>query len=76
MPAIEQVPLSELEKMLRTLNLPGNTRVTVRFDDNEAAEKVLKQKRALEAMKKLRGSGNGNLLETLLKERANDKMNA
>ncbi len=73
MPTTEQVPLSQLEKMLRKLNLPGDTRVTVRFDDDEAAEKVLKRKRALEAMKKLRGSGNGRLLETLLKEREKDK---
>ncbi len=73
MATIEQVPLSELEKMLRTLNLPSDTRVTLKFEDNETAEKALRRKKALEAMKRLRGSGNGKLLETLLNEREKDK---
>jgi hypothetical protein len=34
----------------------------------------LKRKRAIEAMQKLRGSGNGNLVNALLKEREKDKL--
>jgi predicted RNase H-like HicB family nuclease len=49
--------------------MPTKTRLTVTFEDDQSALEILKRKRAIEAMQKLRGSGNGNLVNALLKER-------
>ncbi len=73
-PTIEHVPLSELQKTIQSLKLPKDTKVTLTIEDKEAAQKTLKRQKALEAMRKLRGSGNGNLVDTLLQERDKDKL--
>jgi len=74
MSAIEHVTFSELEDLLRSLQLPPDTRLTVQFEDAQAMQKVLKRKKAIEAMKKLKGSGNGNLVTALLSEREKDTL--
>ena len=69
MTTLENITISEFKDLLNHARLPANTRLTVTFEDQGMIEK-LKRKRAAEAMKKLRGSGNGNLVNALLKERA------
>lgn len=68
------ITLSELQFFFENIALPSETKLTITFDDNAAAE-MLKRRRYVEAMKKLRGSGNGNLVETLLRERRRDRLN-
>ncbi len=72
--ALEHVTISELQELLNALQLPIDTRVTVTFEENYAAIKALKRQQALMAMKRLRGSGNGKLVATLLKEREKDAL--
>jgi len=69
MSTIEHVTLAELQDLLHSLQLPPNTRLTIKFEDTQAAQKALKRHRAIKAMKKLKGSGNGNLVTALLAER-------
>lgn len=66
--------LSELQFFLNHLGLPSETRIRVIFEDNNTSVEILKRKMAIESMKKLRGSGNGNLLNALLREREKDKL--
>lgn len=74
MSAAINLTLSELQFLLSHLRLPSETKLRLVFEDNNSATEILKRKRAVEAMKKLRGSGNGNLLKALLNERAMDKL--
>ena len=74
MSTLENITLSEFEALLSHVKLPAKTRLTVTFEDHQSALEVLKRKRATEAMQRLRGSGNGNLVATLLKEREKDKL--
>jgi hypothetical protein len=74
MQTIEHIPISEVEKTLRSLQLPSDTRVTLSIEVNEEEQKHLKKIRALEAMEKLKGSGSGNLVETLLEDRKRDSL--
>jgi hypothetical protein len=67
------ITLSEFQFFLKHLELPSETRLRIIFEDNAASE-MLKRKRAIESMRKLRGSGNGNLLNALLREREKDKL--
>ena len=69
MSTIEQVTLAELQDLLHSLQLPPDTRLTIKFEDTQVVQKVLKRHKAIEAMKKLKGSGNGNLVTALLTER-------
>lgn len=69
MATLEQVTLSELQNLLDSLQLPPETRLTVRFENAEAVERALKRQKAVAAMQKLKGSGNGNLVAALLAER-------
>ena len=68
MSAIEHVTFSELQDLLQSLQLPPDTRLTVQFEDTQAMQK------AIEAMQKLKGSGNGNLVTALLSEREKDTL--
>jgi len=70
MSTIEHLTISELKILLLTLELPPDARLTVTIDDKQVAEKALKQQRALAAMRKLKGCGNGHLHATLLREKA------
>ncbi len=74
MSTIEHVTLSELQNILQSLQLPPDTRLTVQFEDAQAMQKALKRQKAIEAMKKLKGSGNGNLVAALLTEREKDAL--
>ncbi|MGR3180075.1 MAG: hypothetical protein ACUZ8E_18700 [Candidatus Anammoxibacter sp.] len=74
MTTIKHVTLSELQKKFNSLHLPSHTRLTVTIEDDEIIKKTINKKNALEAMKKLKGSGNGNLVAALLKEREKDAL--
>ncbi len=74
MSTIEHVTLSELQELLHSLQLPPDTRLTVKFEDAQAVQKALKRQKAIEAMKKLKGSGNGNLVAALLAEREKEAL--
>ena len=74
MATIENITLSELQEMLGSLNLRPDTRMTVTIEDSEVTEDALKRQKALKAMKRLKGSGNGNLVAALLKEREKDAL--
>jgi hypothetical protein len=74
MQTLENIILSEFQELLNHVKLPIKTRLTVTFQDDQSAMEILKRKRAIEAMQKLKGSGNGNLVNVLLKEREKDKL--
>ena len=73
MSTLKNITLSEFQLLTDHARLPSETLLTVIFDDRSEME-ILKQKRTFEAMKKLRGSGNGRLVEILLKERERDRL--
>ena len=72
MSIIEHITLSEFQNLWNSLQLPSETRFSIQFEDNQIVQQVLKEYKSLEAMKKLRGSGNGNLVNALLAERENE----
>lgn len=74
MSTVENITLSEFKDLLTHVKLPEKMRLTVTFEDNQSAAEIRKKRRAFEAIHKLRGSGNGNLVKTLLKERSKDKL--
>ena len=74
MSTIEHVTLSELQDVLQTLQLPPDTRVTVKFEDTQAVQKAVRRQKAIEAMQKLKGSGNGHLVAALLAEREKEAL--
>jgi hypothetical protein len=74
MSTIEHVTLSELHGLLQSLQLSPDTRLTIKFEDTEAVQKALKRQKAIEAMKKLKGSGNGNLVTALFTERKKEAL--
>ena len=74
MSTIENVTLSELKDLLKSLHLPPDTRLTIQFEDAQALQKALNRKRAIEAMQRLKGTGNGNLVTALLTEREKDTL--
>ncbi len=74
MSTIKHVTFSELKKLLPTLQLPPDSRLTVTIEDKQVAGNALKRQKALSAMRKLKGSGNGRLLAALLKERKRDAL--
>lgn len=74
MSALKNITLSEFQLLTDHAKLPSETLLTVIFDDDRPETEILKRKRTFEAMKKLRGSGNGRLVEALLKERERDRL--
>ena len=74
MSMIKHVTLSELQDLLKSLRLPRDTRLTVEFEDAQAIQKAAKMQKAVAAMKKLKGSGNGNLVTALLAEREKEAL--
>jgi len=66
--------LSEFQTLLSNVRLPLETRFTVTFEDNRSGIEILRRKKAADAIQKLRGSGNGNLVNALLKEREEDSL--
>ncbi len=74
MSTLEHITVSEFQNLLNRVKLHPKTRLTVTFEDDRPVVEILKRKRATEAMQKLRGSGNGNLISILLKEREKDNL--
>ena len=74
MSTLKHITLSELQSILKDINLPLDTRLTVSFEDAEAAVEALKRKKAIDAMNELKGSGTGKLVRILLEERQKDKL--
>ena len=74
MPTAINTTLSELQFILSHTNLSSEARLKVTFEDEESSIELFKKKKAIEAMRQLKGSGNGNLIESLLKERKMDKL--
>ncbi|KPA17075.1 hypothetical protein MHK_002732 [Candidatus Magnetomorum sp. HK-1] len=64
--------VSELQFLLNQTALPSKTRIRIIFEDKNKGTEMFKRKRTIEAMKQLRGSGNGNLLNVLLTDRKRD----
>jgi len=64
MKQLPNITLSSLNK----LPISPDTLLTVSIEEGKDLKKII-----LAAMKKLRGSGNGKLLKTLLAERAKEK---
>lgn len=73
MATIKNVTLSKLQEKLNSLQLPSNAQLTIIIEENVGIKNVWDKQKALEAMKKLKGSGNGKLVDALLKERKKDK---
>ena len=73
MATLAHITLSEFELLVQQAKLPSETRLTVMFEDERAVIEVMKRKKAIDAMGKLRGSGNGKLVNVLLQERERDK---
>ena len=74
MTKLENITLSEFKALINHVKLPAKTRLSVTFVEDQSAIEIFKRKRATEAMQKLRGSGNGNLVTALLEEREKDKL--
>ncbi len=74
MPVAINVTLSELHTLINYIKLPLETRLTLTFDDGNSAIEILRRKKAFDAMQKLKNSGNGNLMNVLLKEREEDNL--
>lgn len=74
MTTLENITLSEFKTLLNHVKLPEKTRLSVTFADDQSAIEIFRRKRATEAMRKLKGSGNGNLVTALLEEREKDKL--
>ena len=74
MSALSSITLSELKSLLRSLKLPSDTKLSITFEDEQANAEIMKRKSVISAMKKLKGSGNGNLVSVLLEERRKDKL--
>jgi hypothetical protein len=73
MTTLAHITLSEFQTLLRGVQLPVETRLTITFEDERSAMAIVQRQKALEAMRKLRGSGNGNLLRVLLQDREREK---
>jgi len=74
MATTEHLTLSELKSILKDIKLPSDTRVSISFEDEDAVLEIQKRKKALLAMKQLKGSGTGKLVSILLEERQKDKL--
>ncbi len=66
------ISLKDLQAILKSMNLPDETKVSLTLENELAAIEIQRKRKALEAMKKLKGSGTGNLVNVLLNERAKD----
>ncbi len=73
MTTLSNITLTEFESLLQGVHLPTATRFSITFEDEHTALELIKRKKALEAMRRLRGSGNGRLVNVLLDERKRDK---
>jgi hypothetical protein len=72
MATLAHITVSELQEFIQTKKINNKTRLTVIFENDDTTSSV-KKMIANQAIKKLKGSGNGNLVSTLLKDRIRDK---
>jgi hypothetical protein len=73
MSTLRDITLAELQEALRERGLSPETRVTVTLADSQNDSVDRKRQKALEAMQKLRGTGNGKLMATLQEERSRER---
>ncbi len=73
MTTLSSIKFSDLKDLLKSTDLPDDSRVTITFEDDRVGEEVSRREKALSAMKKLRGTGNGGLVKALLGQRQEDK---
>lgn len=73
MPNAINTTLSEFQTLLEQTPMPPDMRLTVTFEDDDAANVLLRRKNVIDAMNKLRGTGNGNLVSALLRARKADE---
>jgi len=66
------ISLKDFQTIIKSMNLPDETKVSLTLENELVAIEVQRKRKALEAIKKLKGSGTGNLIKVLLKERAKD----
>jgi hypothetical protein len=69
MTTFERITISEVSQLFKALKLPPTSQLTVIIKDNELVEKELERQQVLTAMQKLKGSGNGKLLDCLFEAR-------
>nr|VFK24112.1 MAG: hypothetical protein BECKMB1821G_GA0114241_100727 [Candidatus Kentron sp. MB]VFK30501.1 MAG: hypothetical protein BECKMB1821I_GA0114274_10169 [Candidatus Kentron sp. MB]VFK75276.1 MAG: hypothetical protein BECKMB1821H_GA0114242_10198 [Candidatus Kentron sp. MB] len=65
--------LSELQPVLNRLSLPSETKLKITFEDNDPDREKWEREKVRAAIEKLRGSGNGELFDALLEERARER---
>nr|VFJ61741.1 MAG: hypothetical protein BECKFW1821B_GA0114236_106719 [Candidatus Kentron sp. FW]VFJ62003.1 MAG: hypothetical protein BECKFW1821A_GA0114235_11214 [Candidatus Kentron sp. FW] len=65
--------LSELQPVLDRLSLPSETKLRITFEDNDPDREIWQREKVIAAIEKLQGSGNGQLLDALLEERARER---
>jgi len=71
MTQIKNINLSELHKKLDSLHFPSDAQLSVTIEGGKIKHKWNRRK-SMDAMKKLKGSGNGKLLDALIRERQDD----
>jgi len=74
MTTIEHVRVSQIQETVDSLHLPADTRLTLIIEDREKTGQDFDQQEALDALEKLKGSGNGKLLDMLLQEREKEAL--
>jgi hypothetical protein len=74
MPLAMNLTLSEFNAILSNIKIPQETRLTITFEDDKSGIEIFRRKKAVDAMRKLKGSGNGNLVNALLNEREKDRL--
>jgi hypothetical protein len=72
MTTLTHITISEFQALIKRSQLSSETRVSITFEDDHTVLELIKRKKIYEAMRKLRGSGNGNLVNVLLQEREGD----
>nr|VFK25083.1 MAG: hypothetical protein BECKMB1821G_GA0114241_101130 [Candidatus Kentron sp. MB]VFK29837.1 MAG: hypothetical protein BECKMB1821I_GA0114274_101220 [Candidatus Kentron sp. MB]VFK74962.1 MAG: hypothetical protein BECKMB1821H_GA0114242_101320 [Candidatus Kentron sp. MB] len=65
--------LSELQPVLNRLSLPSETKLKITFEDNDPDREKWEREKVRAAIKKLQSSGNGELFDALLEERARER---
>ena len=70
---VTQTTFAELKEILQAMDLPPQSCVAVSFEDEKDGQLFRQRMHALQAMKKLRSSGNGRLLTALYQERARER---
>jgi hypothetical protein len=73
MTTLVNITVSEFETLARTSMLPSDTPLTIKIEGDHTNLQLIKRQKALSAMHKLKGSGNGCLVDALLKERRKEK---